>query len=672
MAEFSEKSDLNIIAKNLKKKVNGLLVVYGLLILGTIILFLVILGLCAWVIWAMFKSGHIYGRAIILVIGAIIVAGICIKVVLAPLFKIFERKKNDGKEIKRSDYPELFALIDEVVEKVECLQPKHVYLSDECNAYVNYPSMWGYIFHGRQNLTIGIPLLFGMNKTEFKAILSHEFGHFTQKSVNVNRIANLSEFLCAAIAQTQESMEKADDDSYEAKARLFARLATRIMIGQYYKVAPLNGILSRAQEYDADKHSYEVVGTDGSLSALCKIQDLSARWDNSFIRWMWEMITDKRAPENVQDLFQKFSASIDAVALSELKPMEHFKASLGEFDSRLSDIGNTDTHPSNNQRCIAIASYEPKETIWDDTPAFDYFPDSVITEQYNKVTENLKKRRFPQTTEFLKKDIQDNELLDRTADITSPLLDFFYTDEIFYSNEILDAAKKNEAEVEFPFTKRFANKLREYICAKNDYTILQQIVDENSAKRRYLYNGKEYNGTNVPIEEQREYYKKKFDVAWAIALQCNCWIIQHTKGDEQMDRCFSDLIWMKRIDYNLNDGWEDMQIVYRIGQSHITSTKAVEFVNSMERNFREIATRFFEKDDNGNTIFRWMCNHLGLDESKVKQAEEFMEKGHREYEHEFYEAYQTVYSVFDDHYAYNWNILKKNLIMPLFKTEGAK
>ena len=672
MAVLSEKSDLLLLAKNLKKKVNGLLTVYGLLIFGTIVLFLVVVGLCGLAVWGMWESGRIYGRAVVLLIGAIVVAGICVKVVLEPLFKIFDKRKNDGKEIKRADYPELFSLIDEVVEKVDCLQPKHVYLSDECNAYVNYPSMWGYIFHGRQNLTIGIPLLFGMNKTEFKSILSHEFGHFTQKSVSVNRVANLSEFLCGSIAQTQEDLEKVDDDTYEAKARVFARIATRIMLKQYHKVAPLNGVLSRAQEYDADKRSYEVVGTDGSLSALCKIQDLSARWNNTFISWLWECISERRAPQNVRDLFQKLSASIDNIALAEMKSTEHFKPSLGEFDSRLSAIENTDTHPSNNQRCLAIASYTPKETVWDDTPAFDYFPDAVITERYNNVTENLKKRRFPNTTEFIKKDIQDNELLDRTVGATSPLLDFFYSDDIFYSTDIIDAAKKTDAEVDFPFTKHFANRLREYLRAKEDFGTLQRIIDENSSKRRFLYNGKEYNGTNVPIAEHREYYGKKFDLAWAIALQCNCWMIQHVKDDEQLERCFTDMIWMKRVEFDLSDGWNNMQTVYQIGQSHNTSTKATEFVDSMERRFREQVSRFFQKDENGNTIFEWMCTHLGVEESSIKQAVSFFEKDRREYEQEFYEVYQTVGSAFDQHHRYNWRILKNEVIMPLFKAEGDK
>ena len=123
MAVLSEKSDLLLLAKNLKKKVNGLLTVYGLLIFGTIVLFLVVVGLCGLAVWGMWESGRIYGRAVVLLIGAIVVAGICVKVVLEPLFKIFDKRKNDGKEIKRADYPELFALIDEVVEKLESLGP---------------------------------------------------------------------------------------------------------------------------------------------------------------------------------------------------------------------------------------------------------------------------------------------------------------------------------------------------------------------------------------------------------------------------------------------------------------------------------------------------------------------------------------------------------------------
>ena len=62
MAFFSKQSDLEALAQQLKKKVKGLLAVYGLLILGTILLFLVVLGLCVWAAWVMFDSGYISAR----------------------------------------------------------------------------------------------------------------------------------------------------------------------------------------------------------------------------------------------------------------------------------------------------------------------------------------------------------------------------------------------------------------------------------------------------------------------------------------------------------------------------------------------------------------------------------------------------------------------------------
>lgn len=235
--ELNERTDLATLAKTVKKKVNGLIGVYSLLILLTIALFLVVTVVVALILWGLYVSDALYSRLLIyglLVIGA---AGYCLVVVLKPLFKIFKRPKSKGKEIFRKDHSELFALIDEVVSKVDCLQPKHVRVSDECNAYVYYPSLLGYIFTGRQNLTIGLPLLYGMNKTELKSILSHEFGHFTQKSVQTNRTANLSEFICASIARAIDEAEQSENSTAKL-ARGYVRFAGKVMWRILSKLTP--------------------------------------------------------------------------------------------------------------------------------------------------------------------------------------------------------------------------------------------------------------------------------------------------------------------------------------------------------------------------------------------------------------------------------------------------
>ena len=208
---INEQADLATLAGTVKKKVHGLLGIYALLILGTILLFLIVTGLVIVIEWGLASGGTIYGRAVVLGLMIIGAAGYCLVIVLKPVFKIFEKKKEKGVEINRKDYPELFALIDEVVKDVDCLEPKHVRVSNECNAYVYHPSLLGYIISGRQNLTIGLPLICMMNKTELKSILAHEFGHFTQKSVSTNRIANLSEFICASIARSESEIDQTDD-----------------------------------------------------------------------------------------------------------------------------------------------------------------------------------------------------------------------------------------------------------------------------------------------------------------------------------------------------------------------------------------------------------------------------------------------------------------------------
>ena len=134
-----------------------------------------------------------------------------------------------------------------------------------------------------------------------------------------------------------------------------------------------------------------------------------------------------------------------------------------------------------------------------------------------------------------------------------------------------------------------------------------------------------------------------------------------------MERCFRDMIWMWQIEFELHNGWEDMQTVYKIGQNHVTSTKAKEFVDGMERRFREQVSQCFVKDENGLTLFGWMCENMKVSDSIKNQAEEFMEKGRREYEQEFYEVYQNVGSIFAQHHKSNWKMLKNQVIMPYFK-----
>lgn len=93
---FNEQTDLATLTGTVKKKVNRLLGIYSLLILGTILLFLAVTAVVVVLEWAMFSGGTIYGRAVVLGLMVIGAAGYCLVIVLKPVFRIFERTERKG------------------------------------------------------------------------------------------------------------------------------------------------------------------------------------------------------------------------------------------------------------------------------------------------------------------------------------------------------------------------------------------------------------------------------------------------------------------------------------------------------------------------------------------------------------------------------------------------
>src|SRR5688572_20570295 len=99
-------------------------------------------------------------------------------------------------EITKTEEPALFAFISDIVKQVGTRFPKRIYISSEVNASVFYnSSFWSMFLPIRKNLQIGLGLVNSVNLSEFKAILAHEFGHFSQRSMklgsyvyNVNQI----------------------------------------------------------------------------------------------------------------------------------------------------------------------------------------------------------------------------------------------------------------------------------------------------------------------------------------------------------------------------------------------------------------------------------------------------------------------------------------------------
>ena len=661
--EQIDSNNLYSLAGQLKKKVNNLVFTYFSLIIGTIILFLAITAaVVVAVVWGI-NEGVMNIRFIVFGGGIIIAAAVCVGFVLNPLSKIFAPREEKGTRIDRKKYPELSAMIDDVVSLAGCRQPKHVFVSGECNAYVYYSHVWGYFFSGgRQNLTIGLPLLYSLNMTELKSVLSHEFGHFTQKSVSVNRIANLSEFICASIARAEKEFEAAEDGSMQSKAKAFARFITKIMIRQYYKIAPLNKVLSRAQEFDADSFSYSIVGSGGSVSALNKIERFAGKWHNFEMILRSLIQEDRRCPEDSLSCFDSFigydNCQISGFALS---PSEHFIEPVREIGSRLSNVDDMSTHPSTYDRCSAILSYPEKETIWDDRPAYSIFDKRLVEMKFNAAVTAVKELMPNADNISVKRNLSAEDLQKWLDKYYIPDLRIFYNDPVFFAASDCDEKATSDVE-EFPFTKDNADMLLEYYYAKSDMDTLKQIMDENSPVRKYRYQGRQYDGQNVPIREHSAYLKQMAIQSQKLGILCNEWLSDKTKGTAY-EECFAMFRITAMVNYYLLELRTPMQNVYSIAESNDRSTKALEYISAVDARFTEICAPLFDEKD-GKPKFFEVCDQTGVDSDDRDAARNFViSQSESKSIEKFIRLYPIVGNALNDYSRMCWQRLYKNVIL---------
>lgn len=238
-------------------------------------------------------------------------AGFGVMVVVFLLKFIFSRSSSDRSnliEIKRKDYPRLFDFIDRVAGEVGTSKPKKVFLTHDVNAFVFYnSSFWSMFFPVRKNLAVGLGLVNSLNVSEFKAVLAHEFGHFSQNSMRLGSfVYNLNGIIYNLLYK---------NDGYATALERWANFSNIFAFFASLTVAVVQGIqwllqkiyelinkhylkLSREMEYHADAVSASVSGGSHLVSALWRIEFAQTAYDNVFAYYRnWEH--EGAQPDNV-------------------------------------------------------------------------------------------------------------------------------------------------------------------------------------------------------------------------------------------------------------------------------------------------------------------------------------------------------------------------------------
>ena len=189
-------------------------------------------------------------------------------------------------EITQEEQPRLYEFIKQLAEDTRAPFPRKIFLVPEVNAGVFYhSSFWSMFWPVRKNLEIGLGLVNTLSISEFKAVLAHEFGHFSQRSMKVGSYVYTVNRVLYNLVYEYDRWDLLLDKWVAAGGVFgFFAIITRGMVnGIRYLLRWAYGVvnrqymkLSREMEYNADLVATSVAGHTAMISALRRIE-LGAR-----------------------------------------------------------------------------------------------------------------------------------------------------------------------------------------------------------------------------------------------------------------------------------------------------------------------------------------------------------------------------------------------------------
>ena len=196
-------------------------------------------------------------------------------------FKRSNRNPGLRVELTEENEPDLFAFIRKLCHDTRAPFPHRIYAMIEVNAAVAYhETILNLFMPGKKNLIIGLGLVNRLNLAEFKAVLAHEFGHFSQRSMKLGTYVYTSNRVIGDVVYGRDAL----DDFIGVLRNTDIRIAifawaftgilwvTRKMLEGLFRVINFaNSSLSRQMEYNADLVAVSVTGSDSLIFALARL-----------------------------------------------------------------------------------------------------------------------------------------------------------------------------------------------------------------------------------------------------------------------------------------------------------------------------------------------------------------------------------------------------------------
>lgn len=480
-----------------------------------------------------YDMGHINKFTIILKVGAIAGAAMLFVFTLKFIFKLKNHKPVNRIKLVKEKNKLLWSFIDQICKETGAPKPKAIYMDPDVNAYVSYSNMWLSLFLPiRKELTIGMGLTDCLNLSEFKAVISHEFGHFAQRSMKIGSYIISANTIIHDMIFERDKWDDALDQWRASDIRLSAAAwvitpmiwVIRQILNLFYQFLNLMySSLSREMEFNADKVAVKTSGSDAIISALWKLDGGSEAWgitvNNGILAGKKNIFVKNLYANNA--LANKRNTVEQIKALKELPTdirggKKYFSA------SEHSKVGMYTSHPPNDKRENSAKSPYVFCEI-DERSPWNLF------ESREEIQMEMTLLLYKMYLNQVPKEWQSSEVLEEFIKSETQGTELFKEYENTFSNrffQIPNTEKLSAAllEIGTPTTKVLASlksELKDLMLPINEIETLivkaQSIAQGTTKEKTFSFKGVEYNkktlenGYNFLLNKREEHFNQSFE-----------------------------------------------------------------------------------------------------------------------------------------------------------------
>lgn len=434
--------------------------------------------------------------------------------------------------LTKEEQPKLWEFVLSICKEAGAPKPKNIYVDPDVNAYVAYSNMWLSLFLPvRKELTIGMGLVSCLNLSEFKAVVSHEFGHFAQRSMKIGGYIISANTIIHDMIYTRDKWDDLLDKWRSADLRLsFAAWIITPMIWVIRKLLNLFYLLlnimysslSREMEFNADKVAVSTSGSEAIVSGLWRLDSGLEAWNktlnNAYLAAQKQMYVKNLYAHNklrIADKSEVIKCSINNLQDDPKGGKRYF------ISSENSKVSMYASHPANDQReHNAKVPFVGCESD-DRSPWLLFVHEDQVQEQMTALVYSLYWNKKPESymTEqefegFIKEEARGSELLEEYDNtFEGRFLQIPEEEELEQAAEVYDRANGKNLDELKQELQQLMKPVREIEALMQK---AQQIVEGTIKEKQFAFKGITYkkktlqDGYNLLTDERERLFNETF------------------------------------------------------------------------------------------------------------------------------------------------------------------